>query len=100
MTSASRSRLLLLVRSLLLALAGAAALGSFVLLDRESTADAANNVYVCPMHPQVRARAPGDCPLCRMALEPVKGAVAAPTARDPEHATATPAAAVLREPVP
>jgi len=24
--------------------------------------------YVCPMHPEVRQRAPGECPLCRMAL--------------------------------
>jgi len=26
--------------------------------------------YVCPMHPQVTADAPGDCPICHMALEP------------------------------
>ncbi|AMV45839.1 copper-transporting ATPase [Paraburkholderia caribensis] len=28
-------------------------------------------VYTCPMHPQVRASAPGSCPICGMALEPV-----------------------------
>ena len=27
--------------------------------------------YTCPMHPQVRQQAPGHCPLCGMALEPV-----------------------------
>ncbi len=27
--------------------------------------------YTCPMHPQVRRSAPGGCPLCGMALEPV-----------------------------
>lgn len=34
----------------------------------------ADAVYVCPMHPAVRARAPGRCPVCGMAL------VAAPSA--------------------
>lgn len=26
--------------------------------------------YTCPMHPQVRQRGPGHCPICGMALEP------------------------------
>jgi Cu+-exporting ATPase len=26
--------------------------------------------YTCPMHPEVTARGPGDCPICGMALEP------------------------------
>ncbi|MGA0092739.1 MAG: copper-transporting P-type ATPase [Chthoniobacterales bacterium] len=26
--------------------------------------------YTCPMHPQIRQKGPGDCPLCGMALEP------------------------------
>ena len=26
--------------------------------------------YICPMHPEVEADAPGDCPICGMALEP------------------------------
>jgi Cu+-exporting ATPase len=28
-------------------------------------------IYVCPMHPQVRRPAPGSCPICGMALEPL-----------------------------
>ncbi|WP_321948335.1 heavy metal translocating P-type ATPase [Paraburkholderia sp. J10-1] len=28
-------------------------------------------IYTCPMHPQIRATAPGACPICGMALEPV-----------------------------
>jgi Cu+-exporting ATPase len=27
--------------------------------------------YTCPMHPEIRQRGPGSCPLCGMALEPV-----------------------------
>ena len=29
--------------------------------------------YTCPMHPEVTRDAPGDCPICGMALEPVGG---------------------------
>ena len=31
---------------------------------------AAAPIYTCPMHPQVRQRGPGHCPICGMALEP------------------------------
>ncbi len=34
---------------------------------------AANVAYTCPMHPEVLRDAPGDCPLCGMALVPVAG---------------------------
>lgn len=27
-------------------------------------------IYTCPMHPQVRQKGPGNCPICGMALEP------------------------------
>src|SRR6516162_9697344 len=27
-------------------------------------------IYTCPMHPQIRRPAPGNCPVCGMALEP------------------------------
>ena len=46
-----------------------------------STAHAAvgelSGIYTCPMHPQIRRDAPGSCPICGMALEPVR-----PTATD------------------
>jgi Cu+-exporting ATPase len=28
--------------------------------------------YTCPMHPEIRQRGPGSCPICGMALEPVE----------------------------
>jgi Cu+-exporting ATPase len=28
-------------------------------------------IYTCPMHPEIRRTAPGSCPICGMALEPV-----------------------------
>ncbi len=37
----------------------------------------ADSKYTCPMHPEVQADKPGDCPKCGMALEPVE--LAAPT---------------------
>jgi Cu+-exporting ATPase len=32
-------------------------------------------IYTCPMHPQVRQRGPGNCPICGMALEPLEASV-------------------------
>jgi Cu+-exporting ATPase len=34
-------------------------------------AAATGGEYTCPMHPEVRQKGPGSCPLCGMALEPV-----------------------------
>ncbi|UAL10972.1 copper-transporting P-type ATPase [Caulobacter segnis] len=31
----------------------------------------AGTIYTCPMHPQIRLPAPGACPICGMALEPL-----------------------------
>jgi P-type Cu+ transporter len=31
----------------------------------------AGTLYTCPMHPEIRARKPGACPKCGMALEPL-----------------------------
>jgi len=28
-------------------------------------------IYTCPMHPEIRRNAPGHCPICGMALEPL-----------------------------
>jgi Cu+-exporting ATPase len=31
----------------------------------------AGAIYTCPMHPEIRRDAPGSCPICGMALEPL-----------------------------
>lgn len=36
----------------------------------DTTAQAKNSVYTCPMHPQIRQPGPGSCPICGMTLEP------------------------------
>ena len=33
---------------------------------------AAGTVWTCPMHPEIRRDAPGSCPICGMALEPLE----------------------------
>ena len=38
---------------------------------------AADIIYTCPMHPQIRQSGPGNCPICGMALEPVTAAAEA-----------------------
>ncbi len=38
---------------------------------------AADLIYTCPMHPQIRRNGPGSCPICGMALEPIKPSAAA-----------------------
>ncbi len=35
-----------------------------------ATPEKAGVIYTCPMHPQVRQKQPGNCPICGMALEP------------------------------
>ncbi len=37
----------------------------------EVSAEAKNDIYTCPMHPQIRQAGPGNCPICGMTLEPV-----------------------------
>jgi Cu+-exporting ATPase len=32
---------------------------------------ASDVIYTCPMHPQIRQKGPGHCPICGMTLEPV-----------------------------
>ncbi|HEX5279723.1 MAG TPA: heavy metal translocating P-type ATPase [Micropepsaceae bacterium] len=40
-------------------------------LNRQTGQPAAGGLtYTCPMHPQIRATAPGNCPICGMSLEP------------------------------
>jgi heavy metal translocating P-type ATPase len=38
---------------------------------QQSSSEAKDVIYTCPMHPQVRKIGPGSCPICGMALEPV-----------------------------
>jgi Cu+-exporting ATPase len=39
--------------------------------ERPAAAPAApGSLYTCPMHPEIERDAPGDCPICGMALEP------------------------------
>jgi len=33
--------------------------------------NASHEIYTCPMHPQIRQRGPGHCPICGMTLEPM-----------------------------
>ena len=60
-------------RILLVALAATAAVAAFV-ISRSDVADSrapGPARFACPMHPTVTSSAPGDCSICRMALEPI-----------------------------
>jgi Cu+-exporting ATPase len=48
---------------------------------REAPAPGPRVIWTCPMHPEIRRDAPGSCPICGMALEPL-----APTAEEGENA--------------
>jgi Cu+-exporting ATPase len=37
-------------------------------------APASDVIYTCPMHPQIRQKGPGHCPICGMTLEPLNAA--------------------------
>ncbi|SFV60164.1 Lead, cadmium, zinc and mercury transporting ATPase; Copper-translocating P-type ATPase [hydrothermal vent metagenome] len=37
----------------------------------ETEAGSDSKIYTCPMHPEIRQKGPGSCPICGMALEPV-----------------------------
>ncbi|MCC7120764.1 MAG: HAD-IC family P-type ATPase, partial [Gammaproteobacteria bacterium] len=37
----------------------------------EAAAPGGGTIYTCPMHPEIRRNAPGNCPICGMALEPL-----------------------------
>jgi len=56
---------------ILLALAAAATIAAFVMTRRTGDHPSAGGVfYTCPMHAEVISATAGDCPICRMQLEP------------------------------
>ncbi|HZN02391.1 MAG TPA: heavy metal-binding domain-containing protein, partial [Candidatus Polarisedimenticolia bacterium] len=64
----------------------------------ESAVDAVE--YTCPMHPEIRQRGPGACPICGMALEPVRVTLeAGPDAEERDMTRRLVAAAILTVPV-
>lgn len=69
--SVSSSRLIVFVRAALIGAAAGAVVAGFALTHRSEPPPVASGlVYACPMHPAVTSPTPGDCPICRMALEP------------------------------
>ncbi len=38
--------------------------------ETRATTEHVDRVYTCPMHPEIREKGPGSCPICGMALEP------------------------------
>jgi hypothetical protein len=62
-------RSIVLLRLLLLLLAAGAAVVAVAVAFRHPVDTGAR--YVCPMHAEVRAKAPGSCPICGMDLEPI-----------------------------
>jgi hypothetical protein len=59
------------LRLLILLLAAGAVVSAFALASRREGAEAlSRGLYVCPMHPQVTAEAPGTCAICGMGLAP------------------------------
>jgi hypothetical protein len=68
---------------MLLLAAGAAAAAFAVAREPGRRPEDADVRYVCPMHPEVTAAAPGQCPICRMDLELLGAAVARPAVINP-----------------
>ena len=73
-------RFIVAARILLLLLAAGALTTAAVIALRDHDGRRPGVLYLCPMHPEVRAASPGQCPVCRMALEPA--------ARDPAAGSA------------
>ena len=84
--------------ALLVLAAGAVVLAGVV----ASRAPGAGSAWVCPLHPEARASAPGSCPICGMALVPLapRPAVADPRGpRLPTGAVETVRSRVVSEPL-
>lgn len=39
-------------------------------IEQEAKSISKDVIYTCPMHPEIRQKGPGNCPICGMALEP------------------------------
>jgi hypothetical protein len=96
--SVSSSPVILAGRVVLLGIAaGAVVLGFVVSRTADDRPAVVAVLYVCPMHQKITSSAPGDCPICRMALEP---ATAHSDGDQPAHIAAAgsaPAALTLPE---
>lgn len=46
--------------------------GKFQHVGSDEDTSLESDIYTCPMHPQIRQRGPGNCPICGMSLEPEK----------------------------
>lgn len=53
------------------------------------SAHAAEQLYTCGMHPQIIKKAPGDCPICGMELQPVRANAPAPGERKVKYYKST-----------
>lgn len=42
----------------------------YLSVQKPVTAEDKEKIYTCPMHPEIRQKGPGNCPICGMALEP------------------------------
>jgi hypothetical protein len=66
----------------LLVIAASAVVVAFALgRDADHAADETVARFVCPMHREVTTTRPGECPICRMPLEPIAGATPVVTSR-------------------
>jgi hypothetical protein len=78
---ASSRKLVFLFRVLLLVVAAGAMATAVVLSQGRASVDPSVR-YVCPMHAEVVAAEAGQCPICQMALEPVRANSTAGTGHD------------------